>query len=142
MNLNFSINFTQNLAHLFIHFSSHLLALCTISLSSSSVYAQAKNAKTFQTNVINRPSNSLRCRELGKKRKQTTAHKQKLQSLISRNKRLIDILNKKKNKDQNEIMPKLKKTAMKLKYELKLAVQKISNAEESLVKTGCPNLSF
>lgn len=91
----------------------------------------------FRSTLIEANVLSLRCNELNKRRRKKVHHKQRLQSLIARNMkvlRLVDI------KDDPEFYNKMNKTGIRLRYEMELALQKILNAEEDLVRTGCPNL--
>mgnify|MGYP005643242647 CR=1 FL=1 len=111
--------------------------LCVILLSSQWAHSQEYERNDFQTDIITNPSTSLRCYELNKRRRNKVGHKHNLKSLISRNKRLLQITNE---EDDKEFYLKLAKTDTRLKYELELALQKILNVEESLVRTGCPNL--
>ena len=111
-------------------------ALCAI-LFSFVAMAQINNQIDFQTDDINSPSTSLRCYELNKRRQDKIDHKQNLKSLISRNDRLLKVMNE---EEDQKFYLKLLKNKTRLRFELELALQKILNAEEALVKTGCPNL--
>jgi hypothetical protein len=114
-----------------------LTTLCAIYLLTSNIGAQLYDREDFQTDIITNPSTSLRCYQLNKRRKNKIKHKQNLKSLISRNSLLLKIT---KEEDDRDFFLKIVKTNVRLKYELELALQKILNAEEALVKTGCPNL--
>ena len=114
-----------------------ITTLCAILLSLQMATSQEYNSRDFQADIITNPSTSLRCFELNKRRRDKVTHKHNLKSLISRNKRLLKISNEEENRD---FYLKLEKTNTRLKYELELALQKILNAEEALVRTGCPNL--
>ncbi|MBT7611119.1 MAG: hypothetical protein HN576_15265 [Bacteriovoracaceae bacterium] len=111
--------------------------LCAIWIIIHGAMAQSYDKQDFQTDIITNPSTSLRCYELNKQRKNKVWHKQNLKSLISRNDHLLNIS---KKDDDRDFYVKIVKTSVRLKYELELALQKIVNAEEALVKMGCPNL--
>lgn len=113
-----------------------LLTLCAF-LVWNTAQGQSGQMLDFNESDITSPSTSLRCYELNKRRRQKITHKQNLKSLISRNNRLLKIT---KEDDDREFYQNLLRTQTRLKFELELALQKILNSEEALVKTGCPNL--
>ena len=86
----------------------------------------------IETNVL-----SLRCNELNTRRQQKVQHKQRLQGLIARNMKVLRLIN---IKEEPEFYNKMTKTGIRLRYEMKLALQKIINSEEDIIRTGCPNL--
>lgn len=91
----------------------------------------------FQTTLIESNVLSLRCNELNKRRQQKVRHKQRLASLIARNQKILDLID---IKDDREFYNNMNETKIRLRYEMELSLQKILNAEEALVRTGCPNL--
>ena len=64
-------------------------------------------------------------------------NKQRLQGLIARNMKVLRLIN---IKEEPEFYNKMTKTGIRLRYEMKLALQKIINSEEDIIRTGCPNL--
>jgi hypothetical protein len=86
----------------------------------------------IETNVL-----SLRCNALNTRRQQKVQYKQRLQGLIARNMKVLRLIN---IKEEPEFYNKMTKTGIRLRYEMKLALQKIINSEEDIIRTGCPNL--
>jgi len=94
--------------------------------------------KDYQTSVILDPSISKRCQSLIQKRNAKVQHKQKLQALIKRNKSLQKFTPEKKK----SVLEKLKRNHRDLKHEHHLAVYRIDNMEENIVRQGCPGLKL
>lgn len=114
------------------------LTISVLYVAAQSFAAQfIEEEDDFRQTLIEANVLSLRCNELNTRRQQKVQHKQRLQGLIARNMkvlRLIDI------KEDPEFYNKMTKTGIRLRYEMELALQKIINAEEDLIRTGCPNL--
>jgi hypothetical protein len=110
-----------------------VLILCVFAMSLSKLYASE-----WSGSIIKDPSISARCNSLIKKRQKQIVHKQKIYSLIERNKTL-----------QNEtpvskvsIKRKLLNNLRKLNRELKLSKLKIKHYTEDVVRKGCPGISL
>ena len=88
--------------------------------------------------VITDPAISRRCDDLMQKRQQKVDHKQKLQNLIQRSKRLIQVT----PIERKSILEKLKKNHKKLNRELVMTINKIQKKEESIIRKGCPGIKL
>ncbi|TNF01319.1 MAG: hypothetical protein EP326_04630 [Deltaproteobacteria bacterium] len=118
-----------------------LLTFLTISvlyIAAQSYAAQfIEEEDDFRQTMIEANVLSLRCNELNSRRQKKVQHKQRLQGLIARNMKVLQLID---IKEDPEFYNKMTKTGIRLRYEMELALQKIINSEEDLVRTGCPNL--
>lgn len=95
-------------------------------------------AQDYKKTVITDPGISRRCGALMKQRTQKIDHKQKLGSLIERNRRLIKIT----PPERKTLVKKLRKTFKSLKRELRLTLNQIQNKEENIIRKGCPGITL
>lgn len=86
--------------------------------------------------ILTDPSFSNRCDDLLEKRNKKIVHKNKILSLIDRNRRL------RKTVASNKITIKnnLEKNFSDLRRELYLTRQKITFADEEIIRKGCPGI--
>jgi len=110
-----------------------ILGIVTLFIISIDLFSQ-----DYQTSVILDPSISKRCQALIEKRNDKVRHKQKLQALLKRNKRL----QKHTPERKKSILAKLKRNGRELQHELHLALYRIDNMEENIVRQGCPGLKL
>jgi len=96
------------------------------------------NAQDYKKTVITDPGISRRCGALMKQRTQKIDHKQKLGSLIERNRRLIKIT----PPERKTLVKKLRKTFKSLSRELRLTLNQIQNKEENIIRKGCPGITL
>ena len=120
--------------HVFLKFLTYLVLFVTTQSFASQFIEEEDDFRQslIETNVL-----SLRCNELNTRRQQKVQHKQRLQGLIARNMKVLRLIN---IKEEPEFYNKMTKTGIRLRYEMKLALQKIINSEEDIIRTGCPNL--
>ena len=104
-------------------------------LLTNASYAQSED---FRQTVITDPAISRRCSALIKQREEKIDHKQKIQSLLERSKRLLKLT----PKERKTILSKLTKNRKRLKRELKLTLNQIQNKEENIVRKGCPGITL
>ena len=118
-----------------------LLTFLTISVLYIAAQSHAaqfiEEEDDFRQTMIEANVLSLRCNELNNRRQKKVQHKQRLQGLIARNMKVLQLID---IKEDPEFYNKMTKTGIRLRYEMELALQKIINSEEDLVRTGCPNL--
>jgi hypothetical protein len=88
--------------------------------------------------VIKDPAVSKRCKALISERNQKIETKQKLTSLLRRNKKLL--ANVKTN--QKLVEKKLEITKISLENNLRLTKYRIKSMEENIVRKGCPGISL
>jgi len=93
------------------------------------------NAKS-QSLIINDPSISLKCKALLKERQQSLSHKQKVRSLLERNRLALQDLSRERRLWREKIL--INRTELKKK--LRLILLKIENQEEQIIRKGCPGI--
>lgn len=71
-----------------------------------------------------------------KQRNQKIDHKQKIRSLLERNRRLIKIT----PPERQSLIKRLRKNFKSLSYELRHTLNQIQNKEESIIRKGCPGI--
>ncbi len=94
------------------------------------------SAQDYNQTVVTDPSISIRCQSLIKKRQDKITIRQKLEGLISRNRRL------QKNAPKNKVTvkDKLQLNMKRLQRELTLTNLKIKSMTENVVRKGCPGI--
>lgn len=110
-----------------------LVILCITFLSVPLNFGQDDD---YRQTVITDPSISRRCNALMKQRNQKIDHKQKIRSLLERNRRLIKIT----PPERQSLLKKLRKNFKSLSYELRHTLNQIQNKEESIIRKGCPGI--
>jgi len=95
-------------------------------------------AEDYKRTVITDPSISRRCEVLTETRTEKIANKQRILSLIERNKHLQKItpINK------ITVKRKLEVNLGRLEHELSLTQAQIQFQEENIVRKGCPGISL
>lgn len=101
----------------------------------SQVMAQERD---FSRSIITDPSISRRCDALIELRNQKLSYKQKIQALLKRCERLIKMA----PPEKLTLNKKLNQSRRHLEQELKLAVDKLQNQEEDIIRKGCPGISL
>lgn len=102
-------------------------------LLASGVFAQ-----DYRSTVVTDPSISRRCDALMGKRNLKIEHKQKLKSLIVRNKKIQKIV----PGEKRSVKQSLQKNLRHLEHELKLTLVQIQNQEENIIRKGCPGITL
>lgn len=108
-----------------------------IFIFSINVSLYASNLDNIR-DVIKDPAVSKRCKALISERNQKIETKQKLTSLLRRNKKLL--ANVKSN--QKLVGKKLEITKISLENNLRLTKFRIKSMEENIVRKGCPGISL
>ena len=88
--------------------------------------------------IIKDPSVSKRCKSLITQRSQKIQTKQKLTSLLKRNKKLLERVKKR----QQVVTKKLEVTKISLENNLRLTKYRIKSMEENIVRKGCPGIAL
>jgi nitric oxide reductase activation protein len=88
--------------------------------------------------IIKDPSVSKRCKALISERNQKIQTKQKLSSLLKRNKKLLNQVKKR----QQVVTKKLEITKISLENNLRLTKYRIKSMEENIVRKGCPGIAL
>lgn len=94
--------------------------------------------RDLSRSIITDPSISRRCDALIELRNQKLSYKQKIQALLKRCERLL----KMSPPEKKTLNKQLTQTRRHLEQELKLAVDKLQNQEEDIIKKGCPGISL
>ncbi len=111
------------------------LLISLLGISSSDSLAQNED---YRRSVITDPAISRRCSALIGQRQQKIDHKQKIQSLLERSKRLLKLT----PPERKTLLTKLAKNRKQLKRELKLTQNQIQNKEENIIRKGCPGITL
>lgn len=88
--------------------------------------------------AINKPSLSLRCKELLNDRSEKVVVQQRLNALLQRNQDLI----KKSPKARTTMHSRLLSNQVRIKNELHITALNIETMEENVVRSGCPGISL
>jgi nitric oxide reductase activation protein len=88
--------------------------------------------------IIKDPSVSKRCKTLITERNQKIQTKQRLSSLLKRNKKLLNRVKKR----QQVVTKKLEITQLSLENNLRLTKYRIKSMEENIVRKGCPGIAL
>ena len=88
--------------------------------------------------IINSPSLSQRCQEIHQERQEKIKVKQKLSSLLERNRNLLKNLSSKRK----SMRLKLESNQRKIKNELYLTNLQIESKEENIIRSGCPGINL
>lgn len=110
--------------------------LIALLLLSSPIFKS--EGSDYRRTVITDPNISRRCEILTEKRKEKLATKQRIQSLIDKNKHLQKIT----PIEKVSIKEKLQVNLGHLEHELELAVTQIQYQEETIVRKGCPGITL
>lgn len=113
------------------------LLFCLLFLNLISHDSMAQN-EDYRRTVITDPAISRRCSALIDQRQQKIDHKQKIQSLLERSKRLLKLT----PRERKTLLTKLAKNRKQLKRELKLTQNQIQNKEENIIRKGCPGITL
>lgn len=89
-------------------------------------------------NIITSPVTSQRCKDLLLTRSQKIRVKQKLDSLILRNKELLN----RTKPEQKSVISRLTLSGTSLSNQLRLANIQIKSMEENIVRKGCPGINL
>jgi hypothetical protein len=89
-----------------------------------------------QSKIIIDPAVSRRCEALLKSRNQNITNKQKLYSLIERNRRAL----KEISRERKSWKQKLRTNQIELNKRLKLTLFQIEKEEEQIIRKGCPGV--
>ena len=85
-----------------------------------------------------KPAFTLRCDALLKKKNQKIKYKQQLESILNRNYKL----QKRTPLDRPSVISKLKNHFFRAKEEVNIAILRITQLEENIVRTGCASISL
>lgn len=88
--------------------------------------------------IIKDPTVSRRCKALISQRNDKIRTKQKINSLLQRNNKLI----KQAKKQQKSVIKRLEVTKSSLNNNLRLTRFRIKAMEENIVRKGCPGISI
>ncbi len=119
-------------------FSLNLKEWLLILLLGMSVSDSLAQNEDYRRSVITDPAISRRCSALIGQRQQKIDHKQKIQSLLERSKRLLKLT----PPERKTLLTKLAKNRKQLKRELKLTQNQIQNKEENIIRKGCPGITL
>lgn len=103
-------------------------------LSTQYSFAQVEGVK----DIIKDPTVSRRCKSLISERNEKIRTKQKINSLLQRNNKLI----KRAKKKQVSAIKRLEITKTSLLNNLRLTRYRIKAMEENIVRKGCPGISI
>ena len=115
---------------------SSYLPVDLMAQSNQNAESAAVNDDKFVGSIITDPAISRRCEDLLENRKKKILHKNKLLSLLDRNRRLL----KSVTPEKVSIIHKLEDNFNDLRRELYNTRQQISYADEDIVKKGCPGI--
>lgn len=101
-------------------------------------YASLLHAEDFRGTVITDPSIARRCELLTETRNQKLINKQRILSLIERNKYLQKVT----PENKVSVKKKLEMNLGYLEHELILTQSQIQYHEENIVRKGCPGISL
>ena len=101
-------------------------------------YVSLLRAEDYRGTVITDPSIARRCEILTENRNEKVVNKQRLQSLIERNKHLQRIT----PENKVTLKKKLESNLGHLEHELILAQKQIQFQEENIIRKGCPGISL
>ena len=110
------------------------ILLLSATLISLSAFAQVQGVK----DIIKDPTISKRCKSLIYERNEKILTKQKINSLLQRNSKLI----KKAHKRKESAIRRLEITKSTLNNNLRLTRYRIKAMEENIVRKGCPGISI
>ena len=111
-----------------------LILLLTATFIIQSTSAQVDGVK----DIIKDPTVSRRCKSLINQRNEKIKTKQKINSLLQRNNKLI----KRARKKQVSASKRLEITKTSLTNSLRLTKFRIKAMEENIVRKGCPGISI
>lgn len=101
-------------------------------------YVSSLRAEDYRGTVITDPSIARRCEILTENRNQKVINKQKIQSLIERNKHLQKVT----PENKLTLKKKLENNLGHLEHELILTEKQIQFQEENIIRKGCPGISL
>jgi hypothetical protein len=105
---------------------------------STEIKAVGLDEDNIRGAVITDPSTTRRCEELIKERSEKITYKNKILSLIDKNKNL-KIMTPENKTSIHEILDQTKKV---LDEKLRKATQKIQDSGEEIVRIGCPGITL
>lgn len=111
----------------------YFLFFLFLTLANSSL-AQVTGAR----DILKDPAISSRCKALIKERNEKVIIKQKLFSLIKRNKKLL----KRAPENKKSAILQLEVNARQLQNRLRLTKFRIQSMEENIVRQGCPGMTL
>lgn len=94
--------------------------------------------RDYSRSIITDPSISRRCDALVEARNDKLSYKQRIQALLKRCERLLKMA----PPEKRTLVKKLSRTKGHLEQELQLAVDKLQNQEEDIIRKGCPGISL
>jgi hypothetical protein len=101
-------------------------------------YASFLSAEDYKGTVINDPNIARRCEILTDNRTLKLANKQRILTLIERNKHLQKVT----PENKVTLKKRLEINLGSLEHELLLTLQQIQFHEENIVRKGCPGISL
>jgi hypothetical protein len=121
-----------------VYLIHYMRCIIFIFLLSTKVMAIGNDEDYIRGAVITDPSTTRRCEELMKERSEKITYKNRILSLLDKNKKLKQMT----PENKTSILEILDQTRKALEEKLDKATQKIEESGEEILRVGCPGITL